>query len=336
MIGVLVLVMIGLFVARNVLIRSASDEPGGARPARKRVMLITVGTGGMSGVYYKVGGAIQQVLNARKGAYGLNVSYQASRGSVYNINAVLSGDIDVGVCQADRQFQAYQGEGEWQATGARKELRSICSLYPEAVTLVASDKSGIRTVSDLKGKRVNLGAPGSGDRGNALAVLKALGIDPEKDLHGEGIKAVESAKLLQDGRLDAFFYTVGHPAAAIIEATAGRRPVRIVPITGVDQMLASSPYYAKTTIAMKLYPKAANQEDVPTFGMLTTLVVSEKASEDMVYSLTKALFENLDEFRSCNPAFANLKAENMARDGLSAPIHSGALRYYREAGLLQQ
>jgi TRAP transporter TAXI family solute receptor len=208
-------------------------------------------------------------------------------------------------------------------------------VHPESVTLLATVESGIRSLSDLPGKRVNIGNPGSGQRGNALEVLNAVGIDWERDLHAESAKASESSKLLQDGRIDAFFYTVGHPAGAFSEATAGRRATRFVPITGVGRLLEQRPYYAPSTVDVSLYPNAENTAEVETIGVMTTLVSSADVPEELVYTVTRVLFENLDRFRSMHPAFARLQAEDMTRLGLSAPLHPGALRYYREAGLLE-
>jgi TRAP transporter TAXI family solute receptor len=292
---------------------------------------VTIGTGGVTGVYYPAGGALAKLVNRKKDIYGLDVSVQATAGSVFNINAVLAGDMEFGIAQSDRQHQAYHGLAEWQPTGAREDLRAVCSLHPEIVTLVAADDAGIRTLSDLKGKRVNIGNPGSGQRGNALDVLRAAGID--EDIIAEGLKAAESAQMLQDGRIDAFFYTVGHPASAIMEAVAGqRRDVRIVPITGMDKLLAEAPYYSTATIPIKLYPKARNDADVPSIGVMTTIVTGANVPDDVVYALTKELFASLAEFRTMHPAFESLTAEGMLK-GMSAPIHPGAMRYYTEAAL---
>ena len=242
--------------------------------------------------------------------------------------------LEFGLAQSDRQHQALKGLAEWQEKGPRDTLRAVCSVHPESVTLVAAEDSGIKSVADLKGKRVNIGNPGSGNRGNSLDVLAEAGLDWETDLHAEAVKAAESSKLLQDGRIDAYFYTVGHPAGAITEAAAGRRPVGIVPITKMEGLIAKCPYYAPTTIPKSLYPKVTNKADIETISVMTTLITSADVSEEIVYSVTKALFENLDEFKTMHPAFAYLKPETMVTAGLSAPIHRGALKYYREVGLL--
>jgi TRAP transporter TAXI family solute receptor len=202
------------------------------------------------------------------------------------------------------------------------------------VTLVAAVDSGIKTIQDVKGKKINIGNPGSGQRQNAIDALETVGIDIEKDIKAESIKASEAASLLQDGRIDAFFYTVGHPSGSIKEATSGARKVLIADITGIDELLKKFPYYAKATIPASLYPGAMNEADVQTFGVKATLVTSAKVSDDVVYAITKEVFDNFEDFKKLHPAYATLTKENML-EGLSAPIHPGAMKYYKEAGLMK-
>lgn len=312
---------------------SESRSSAGTSGEKPETVFISIGTGGVTGVYYQFGGAIAKLVNAGEARHGIKVSFQATGGSVYNINALMSGAIDIGIAQSDRQYQAVNGENEWKGTPQTK-LRAVCSIHPEAVTLVAADDTGIRTLEDCRGRRVNIGNAGSGQRSNAMDVLKAAGINPDTDLHTESLKAADAPKILQDGGIDAFFYTVGHPAGAITEATAGRRRVRFVPLTGMEKLLEEAPYYADTMIPVSLYPQAANSEDVPTIGVMTTLVTSADVPEAVVYELCKALFEGLDEVRSMHPAFAHLTPEHMVKSGNSAPFHAGAIKYYREVGLM--
>ena len=192
--------------------------------------------------------------------------------------------------------------------------------------------AGIKTVQDLKGKRVNIGNPGSGQRQNSIDALEAAGIDWKSDIKAEGVKAAEAPGLLQDGRIDAFFYTVGHPNGIIKEATYGRRKVHMVPITGVDHLLAKYPYYAKTVVPMKFYLRATNNSDVETFGVKATFVTSSKVPDDVVYAITKEVFDNFEAFKKLHPVYGALTKKNMM-EGMSAPIHPGALRYYKEVGL---
>ncbi|UCG56937.1 MAG: TAXI family TRAP transporter solute-binding subunit [Phycisphaerales bacterium] len=299
----------------------------------RKTKFVTIGTGAVTGIYYPTGGAISQMVNRKVSEYGIKATVEATSGSVFNINAVMNGDLDFGIAQSDRQYLAYHGLAEWSDSGRQEDLRSVFSVHPESITLVASVESGTKEITDLRGKRVNLGNPGSGHLQNTRDVLKAVGLN-EDDLSAEHVKAVEAPGLLQDERIDAFFYTVGHPNSNIEEATFGRVKVFIVPIRGpdIDKMLQEYPYYAKSTIPRSLYPNASNTEDVATIGVKTTFVTSANVDEDVVYAVTREVFENFEHFKSRHAAYQNLTKEDMLK-GLSAPIHPGALKYYREAGL---
>jgi hypothetical protein len=223
---------------------------------------------------------------------------------------------------------------EWKDKGPQKDLRAVFSIHPESITLIAAVDSGIKNIQDTKGKKINIGNPGSGQRQNSIDALEAVGINYEKDIKAESIKASEAASLLQDGRIDAFFYTVGHPNGSIKEATSGARKVRIADITGIDSLLAKYPYYAPATIAISNYPGAQNDKDVQTFGVKATFVTSAKVPDNVVYAITKEVFDNFEDFKKLHPAYAGLTKENMLQ-GLSAPIHPGAMKYYKEAGLMK-
>jgi uncharacterized protein len=300
--------------------------------AQAKTTFVTIGTGGITGVYYPTGGAIAKMVNQKRKQYGIRATVESTGGSVFNINAVLSGDLDFGICQSDRQYQAWNGLAEWKDKGPQKNLRAVFTIHPESVTLVAADDAGINSIQDLRGKRVNIGNPGSGQRQNSIDALANAGIDYEKDLTAESAKAAEAPGLLQDGRIDAFFYTVGHPSGAIKEATAGRRKVHFVPITGLDKLLAKYPYYAKAYIPIKFYPTATNKEDVPTFGVKATFVTSAKEPNKVVYSITKEVFDNFEAFKKLHPAYSVLTKKNML-EGMTAPIHPGAMKYFKEVGL---
>jgi TRAP transporter TAXI family solute receptor len=296
---------------------------------------VTIGTGGVTGVYYPTGGAITRMINKKFKQYNIKATVESTAGSVYNINAVLSDDLEFGIAQSDRQYQAYHGLAEWSKRGPQKDLRAIFSIHPESITLIASAKSGVRSVTDLRGKRVNIGNPGSGQLQNSKDVLAAFGIGTN-EITAEQVKALEAPGLLQDGKIDAFFYTVGHPNGNIKEATSGRLKVRIIPITGqgIDALLKKYPYYAKTIIPGKFYPNALNTGDVESIGVKATFVTSKNLDEKIVYAVTKEVFDNLEDFKKLHPAYSVLTKEKMLK-GLSAPIHKGALKYYREAGLLK-
>ena len=314
--------------------KQAAAPQKAAEPAKPSTTFVTIGTGGITGVYYPTGGAIAKIVNQKKDTYHIRCTVESTGGSVFNVNAIMAGDLQFGVVQSDRQYQAMKGLAEWQDKGAQTDLRAVFSIHPESVTLVAAVDAGINTILDLKGKRVNIGNPGSGQRQNAIDALEAVGLDYNTDMHAESIKAAEAPGLLQDGRIDAFFYTVGHPSGAIKEATAGARKVRFASITGIDALLEKYPYYAKSVIPAKLYPGAEGGGDVETFGVKATFVTSAKVPENVVYAVTKEVFDNFDTFKTLHPAYAVLTKTGML-EGLSAPIHPGAMKYYKEAGLKQ-
>lgn len=305
-----------------------------ALEAHAKTTFVTIGTGGITGVYYPTGGAIAKIVNAKKDKYDIRATVESTGASVFNINAIMAGDLEFGIAQADRQYQAYNGLSEWEGK-PQKDLRAVFALAPEAVTFVAAEDSGIKSLKDAKGKVVNIGNPGSGNRQNAIDVFEAAGINIEKDLKAESIKAADAPRMLQDGRIDGFFYTVGHPNGNIKEATAGKRKTRIVSITDIEPLVKKFPCYSLTNIDMAQYPEATNaNEKVTTVGMLATFVTSAKVPDDVVYAITKEVFENLDEFKKLHPALEGLTRETML-EGLTAPIHPGALKYYKEAGLMK-
>ncbi len=321
--------IIGLSLAISAVLSLGFTPP----QAEAKTTFVTIGTGGITGVYYPTGGAISKIVNKKRKEYGIRCTVESTGGSVFNVNAVMAGDLEFGVVQSDRQYQAVNGskDSEWDGR-PQTDLRSVFSIHPESITLCASVDSGIKSIQDLNGKNVNIGNPGSGQRQNSIDALTAVGLDLTKDLNAEGIKAAEAPGLLQDERIDAFFYTVGHPSGAIKEATAGKVKVRIVPITGIDALLDKYPYYAKAVVPIEFYPGAVNKEDVTTFGVKATFVTSAKVSDDVVYAVTKEVFDNFEDFKKLHPAYKVLTKKNML-EGLSAKIHPGAMRYYKEAGL---
>ncbi|MDC7225346.1 MAG: TAXI family TRAP transporter solute-binding subunit [Spirochaetales bacterium] len=320
-----------LFVLITLILAPLAVFAGG----QGETSFVTIGTGSVTGVYYPTGGAISRMINAKFDEYAIKATVESTGGSVYNINAVITGDIDFGIAQSDRQYQAINGLAEWSEAGPQADLRSVFSIHPESITLIASTASGINSVADLKGKRVNIGNPGSGQLQNSKDILEGAGLT-DADIEAEGVEAVEAPGLLNDERIDAFFYTVGHPNGNIKEATAGRVKVMIVPIDGevADNVTGKYPYYAKSLIPVKEYPMAANTEDIPSVGVKATLVTSASISDDVVYAITKEVFDNFDDFKKLHPAYQVLTKESMLA-GLSAPIHPGALKYYEEAGLIE-
>ena len=293
---------------------------------------ITIGTGGVTGVYYPTGGAICRLVNKGRKEHGIRCSVESTGGSVYNLNTIRAGELDMGVAQSDWQFHAFNGTSKFADQGANKELRAVFSVHPEPFTVVARADSGIKSFADLKGKRVNIGNPGSGQRGTMEVVMDAMGWQMSDFALASELKAAEQSKALCDNKIDAMVYTVGHPSGSIKEATTACDTV-LVSVTGpaIDKLISENDYYRKAVIPGGMY--RGNDNDTITFGVGATFVSSTNTPADTVYQVVKAVFENFDDFRKLHPAFANLKKEEMVKDGLSAPIHDGAARYYKEAGL---
>ncbi|MBC7144247.1 MAG: TAXI family TRAP transporter solute-binding subunit [Thioclava marina] len=295
---------------------------------------ITIGTGGVTGVYYPTGGAICRLMNKNHKETGVRCSVESTGGSVYNINTIRDGELDFGIAQSDWQYHAYKGDSKFADKGAFEGLRAVFSIHPEPFTVVARADSGIKNFADLKGKRVNIGNPGSGQRGTMEVLMDAMGWKTSDFALATELKASEQSKALCDNQIDAMVYTVGHPSGSIQEATTSCDAV-LVNVTGdaVDKLVADNPYYATATIPGGMY--RGNADDVQTFGVRATLVTSADEPDDVVYALVKSVFDNFDEFKKLHPAFAHLTPEEMVTQGLSAPIHPGALKYYKEKGWIK-
>jgi TRAP transporter TAXI family solute receptor len=261
----------------------------------------------------------------------MRLTVESTAGSVFNINAIMAGDLDFGVVQSDRQYQAVNGLAEWAETGIQADLRSLFAISPESITLCVAVDSGIRSLHDVKGKIINIGDPGSGQRQNSIDVLGASGINYETDFQAEGLRAAEAPAMLQEGRIDGFFYTVGHPSAAFKEATSGPRKIRFVPIELPRSFYDKYPYYTPSIVPVSYYPDVENDADVPTFGVKATFVTSARLPEDQAYCLVKEVFENLEDFKTLHEAYGGLTRVNMLQ-GNSAPMHPGAQRYFEETG----
>jgi TRAP transporter TAXI family solute receptor len=294
---------------------------------------ITIGTGGVTGVYYAVGGAICRLMNETRSDHGFRCSVESTAASVYNLNAIRQGELDFGVTQSDVMYYAVNGEVDFTDQGAWEGLRAVFSLHPEPFTLVARADAGIEKFEDLAGKRVNIGAPGSGTQTSMDIILDAVGMSRDDFSLTSELRPDEHGPALCDNQIDAFFYGVGHPSANIADPTT-TCSAKLVNIQGefVDKLVEEHPYYATATIPGGTYQN--NPDDVNTFGVLAALAVSEDTSEDAVYALVKAVFDNFDAFKALHPALGNLTEEAMIADGLSAPLHPGAERYYKERGWL--
>lgn len=295
---------------------------------------IEIGAGSVTGDDYATAAAIAEIVNRKRPVYNLNCSVEATGGSVFNVNALMAGDLEFGLVQSDRQYRAVKGLAEWHRKGPQTDLRAVFGLHPQSLTLVAAVDAHIMSISDLKGKRVDIGNTACGQRRNAIDALKNAGIDYESDLHVEMVKGAQAPELLQEARIDAFICTVAHPSDAIREAVSGTRKIALIPITGISTLLAKHPYYTRSYVPVSMYPGVANQSDVPTFGLRATLVTSVKVPDAVVYAMVKAVLENFDEFKNLRPALAVLTRHAML-EGLAAPLHPGAVKYFKEVGLLK-
>jgi len=292
---------------------------------------ITIGTGGQTGVYYVVGQSICKLVNRGAAEHGIKCTAPSTGGSIANINSIREGSMDMGVAQSDWQYHAYNGTSEFEAQGAYEDLRAVFSVHGEPFTVVARADAGIETFDDLKGKRVNVGNPGSGQRATMSVVLDTLGWSFDDFSLASELKSAEQSAALGDNKVDAIIFTVGHPNGSIQEATTTVE-ANLVSVEGeaIDALINDNAYYAKAVIPAGMYK--GNDADVSTFGVKATFVSSASVDEEVIYQVVKAVFDNFDRFKGLHPAFANLKEEEMISQGLSAPLHPGAERYYKERG----
>ncbi|GHW40643.1 immunogenic protein [Vibrio cholerae] len=295
---------------------------------------ITIGTGSVTGVYYPTGGAICKLVNKDRKDHNIRCSVESTGGSIYNVNTIRSGELDFGIVQSDWQYHGYNGTSEFAEQGPYKKLRAVFSMHTEPFNIIARADSGIENVKDLAGKRVNIGNPGSGDRATMQVVMDAFGWNNDSFKLAAELKDSERSQALCDNKIDAFIYMVGHPNGAIKEATTSCA-AKLVPATGpeIEKIVANNPYYAYSVVPAGMY--SGTDQEVKSFGVAATLVTTEDVSEAVVYNLTKAVFENFDTFTRLHPAFANLKKEDMVTAGNSIPLHPGAVKYYKEAGLIK-
>ena len=294
---------------------------------------VSIGTGGVTGVYYPTGGAICRLVNKNRKQHGIRCSAESTGGSVYNINTIRAGELDFGVAQSDWQHHAYHGTSKFADQGPFSDLRAVFSVHPEPFTLIVREDVDVDGFADLKGKRVNVGNPGSGQRATTEVVMDAYGIEMDDFSLAAELKGAEMAQALCDGKIDAMIYTIGHPAAAITEA-ATTCDVELIAVAGapIDKLVADNAYYRRAVVPGGIYK--GNSDDVKTFGVGATFVTSLQTPEDVVYTVVKAVFENFGDFRKLHPAFNNLRESEMIKDGLSAPLHPGARKYYKERGWL--
>lgn len=299
--------------------------------ARADSRILTLGTGGVTGLYYPAGGAICRLVNLSRQEHGIRCALRSTLGSVANLQGVMAGTLDVGISEAGQLDNGYYGRGGFGQPAP--ELRTLVGLFPEYISILARRDSGIRSVSDLKHKRFNRGKAGSSQRVTLDILMQARGWQDSDFAVMEELAPAEQAKALCENRIDATLYVVGQPSGVIKEALRDCDSVLIgLEQRDIDALIAYSPHYQALTLPGSLYSEA--QQDVRTAGVNATLFTRADLPEDAAYAIVHSLFEQFDQFRQLHPAFAPLNAAPMAQIPLAAPMHPGALRYFREKGWL--
>ena len=309
----------------------------------KSAEFFTIGTGGPTGVYFQTGNAICKMLHKSAIAKehgrkkGIDKAYRCTApstgGSNYNIGQIAAGEFQFGVAQSDWQYHAVNGTSKWEGNQF-SNLRAVFSVHNEPFQIWARKKAKIKDFAGLKGKVVNIGNPGSGQRGTMEELMKAKGVDNSFFKSITELTSSEQVKALCDGKIDAFGYSVGFPNGAMEQAATCAAKASPINLTGpeVKALISGADYYAQAVIPKGTY--TGQKKDATTFGVKATVVTSNMVEADLVYLVVKAVFENFDDFKKQHPAFSSLKKEDMIADGLSAPLHEGAKRYYKEAGLM--
>ncbi len=317
-------------IAKSLLAASLAIGVGATASAAEQ-QFVSIGTGGVTGVYYPTGGAICRLVNKSRKEHGIRCSVESTGGSVFNINAVRTGELEMGVAQSDWQYHAYNGTSKFKDAGAFKDLRAVFSVHAEPATVVARADANINHVRDIKGKRMNVGQPGSGTVATYDVLAGALGIERSDLKLAAELKSSEMGQALCDNKIDAYIILVGHPAG-IIKETTTTCDAKIVTIDGpeVESLINDNSYYRSATVPGGMY--TGNDADVDTFGVGATFVSSASVPEEVVYQVVKGVFDNFDDFKKLHPAFGNLKESEMISDALSAPLHDGAVKYYKERG----
>ena len=294
---------------------------------------ITIGTGGVTGVYYPTGGAICRIMNKNKKQTGVKCTVESTGGSVYNVKTIRAGELDFGVAQSDVVYQASHGENKF-AGNPYKGLRVVMSIHPELLTLVVRKDSGIKQFSDIKGKRINIGNPGSGNESTVKMLMENCKAFKLNAIKAEGLKASESPNALKDRKIDGYFYMVGHPTANIKDA-ANSTEIDLISLKDVPaakKLVNAKPYYAWGTIPAGMY-KGVNHDTV-TYGVKAVIVTSNKAKNNVVYAMTKAILDNFDKFKKLHPAYKHLTKKDLLKGFDHAIMHPGAKKAFKEAGLL--
>lgn len=304
-------------------------------PARAAEKLLTLGTGGITGVYYPAGGAICRLVNRARKEHGYRCAVESTGGSINNLEAVREGELNMGMAQSDWMYHALVGDQLFADRGPDNKLRALFALHPEPFTVLTRKESNINSFDQLKGKRLNIGNPGSGMRATMEELMRLKGWSDKSFSEAAERKIADQGPALCDKKIDAMIYAAGSPNGAVQQATM-LCDVRIVGVEGadVDEFIRKNPFYSYATIPGGMY--RGNPNDIRTFGVSSVLFASEEMDPEAVYQVVKSVFENLDNFKTLHPVFATLDANSMVSGAMSvAPLHPGAVRYYRERGLIK-
>lgn len=297
--------------------------------------MLIISTGPVAGIYFPAGGGICRLMNRERKTLGLRCAIESTPGSIYNVDLLKRQDSDFALVQSDWQEHAFTGTSLFLSKGRFDKLRHVFALHDEAFTVAVPKESNIIKFDDLRGKIVNVGPVGSGARTTMDDIMRAKGWSKSDFKSLSELKQSEQAKALCNGTIDAAIISTGHPSGAIQDITSSCE-TRFIPVNDqiIQKLIAGNPEFSATVIKGGTYPGIPN--DVATFGVKATLVTSSEVSDDIVYNLTKTVFENLTAFKSLHPVFATLDAKKMANEGRTAPYHTGAKRYFQEHDLLDE
>ncbi len=297
--------------------------------------LIKIGTGSLTGVYYPTGDAICKLINKDRHQHQTICTIANSNGSIDNLQALRQGKQLFVLTQSDWQDQAYRGQGPFEQQKPYQNLRAVFSLYPEPLHVLVRKNSSIKSLQELKGRRIHLGSTGSGDLATMKVLMDAYGWKKSDFKLAVQLPVDKRSASLCNNNIDASIYFVGLPSGVITQAIEGCR-AKLVPADDikVSDMIEAHPYYVATTIPAASYRSTAT--DIDTFAVMSTLVTDVNTPDEVVYRLTKAVFDNLAMFKQLHPALADLDPHKMIQDGISIPLHPGAIRYFKEVGLLKE
>ena len=314
-----------MFARRLITGTALAVAMGLSGAATAQQTFITIGTGGVTGVYYPTGGAICRLVNKGRKEHGVRCSVESTGGSVYNTRTIREGELDFGIVQSDVQSAAMEGVRAFEGDEPYADLRAVFSVHPEPMHVMVRADSGIDSVMAMKGKSVNIGNPGSGTRVLADVLMAAAGVTPDDFALAAELKSSEQAAALCDGKIDAAIWAAGLPNGSTMEATS-TCDIKLLDLStsGTDKVLAENAAYAAATIPGGLYP--GNDEDIASWGPKATFVTDAKTPDEVVYVLVKSIFENFDDFKKLHPAFGRLTEEQMIKDGLSLIICSSVRR----------